>query len=60
MMNTVTRAPRMARPVMKARPMVMLPVKSLTNPISVGLTKPPRMPIELITAIPVAAASAVR
>src|ERR1700754_3071513 len=34
----------------------MLPVAPLIQPISVGLTKPPRMPSELITAMPAAAA----
>src|ERR1700751_118058 len=34
----------------------MLPVAPLIMPISVGLTNPPRMPSELITAMPAAAA----
>jgi len=38
----------------------MLPVRLLIQPITVGLTKPPRMPSELITAMPAAAASRLR
>src|SRR3954451_5510580 len=43
-------------PATKSRPPVKLPVWSLIHPIAQGPTKPPRLPIELIVAMPTAAA----
>ena len=49
-------AERTSRPATKYSPPVKLPVWSLIQPISPGPTKPPRLPIELIVAMPAAAA----
>src|SRR3954471_22221115 len=46
----------MSRPDTKYRPPRKLPVISLIQPIIAGPAKPPRLPIELIVAIPAAAA----
>src|SRR6516165_12668626 len=42
------------------RPSVVSPVASLIQPMAYGPTKPPRLPIELINAMPPAAAEPVR
>src|SRR6478752_8955066 len=46
----------MSRPDTKYRPPRKLPVASLIQPIIAGPAKPPRLPIELIVAMPAAAA----
>src|SRR5262245_40492766 len=46
----------MARPAIRSRPAVKLPVASFIQPIAYGPAKPARLPIELITAMPAAAA----
>jgi hypothetical protein len=58
--SRIVSPPTMTSAVNASRPIWMLPVTLLIQPISVGLTKPPRMPSELITAMPVAAASRLR
>lgn len=40
-----------------SNPVIVLPVNSLTQPISYGPPKPARLPIELINAMPPAAAT---
>src|ERR1700733_13963287 len=49
-------ADRISNPATKNRPPWKLPVRSLIQPIIAGPTKPPRLPIALIVAIPAAAA----
>ncbi len=44
----------------KCKPPVRLPVESLIQPTIKGLTKPERLPIELIIAMPAAAAGPAR
>src|SRR4051812_2806558 len=52
----VTTAERTSSPATNIRPPVKLPVRSLIQPIAHGPTKPPRLPIALMVAMPTAAA----
>ena len=54
--SRVRTAERTSRPATKYRPPTKLPVWSLIQPIMAGPTKPPRLPIELMVAMPAAAA----
>ena len=48
---------KISRPATKYKPPAKLPVWSLTQPIMAGPAKPPKFPIELMVAMPVAAAA---
>ena len=57
--KSVTSAQTPHTPVIKYNAGVMLPVTSIILPTMMGLTMPPSWPMQLITAIPLAAAAPV-